>query len=356
MPSARPRDLDELARGAVGRRVAEAVREGKAAQLAREIQQTHGLNEGKWRRLKKYAAEDWPVSDSAPSRAARNTPEPETAQAAGNRAPEGPVAVPLAPPSPLPRSRRPRTHLIIGDAHAKPDQDLSRFTLLGRLIDHIRPDVVVNIGDFDDMPSLSSYDVGKRAFEQRRYCADLAAGHEARRLLHREIDPLAPSYRPLKVAIGGNHDFERIDRATNDLPQLAGTISVADLGWAERGWLQVPFLHPFVIDGITYQHYFTSGIMGRPVGGVNPGRAMLMSQMTSVVAGHSHLFAHSSVVTADGRRIHGVQVGCYTDAEEGYAGPANKLWWRGIVVLRDVVDGDFDLETWSLDRIRRAFA
>lgn len=281
----------------------------------------------------------------------------QVSAASEGQPPEPPARRPVVvetPPTPPPANRplRPRTHLVIGDAHAKPGQDLSRFTWLGRMIAELRPDVVVNIGDWTDMPSLSSYDIGKRCYEGRRYEADIGAGREGQRLLHREIDDI-PGYRPLLVAVGGNHDFARIDRLTNDLPQLQGAVGVQDLGWAERGWLQVPFLHPFTIDGCTYAHYFVSGVMGRAIGGVNPGRAMLMAQHSTVIAGHSHLLSHASLTTATGSRIHGLQVGCYFDEEEGYAGPANALWWRGIVVLRDVRDGDFDLETWSMGRIRR---
>jgi hypothetical protein len=38
-----------------------------------------------------------------------------------------------------------------------------------------RPDVVVNIGDFADMPSLSTHDkVGSKYFEGKRYKDDIA--------------------------------------------------------------------------------------------------------------------------------------------------------------------------------------
>jgi hypothetical protein len=46
------------------------------------------------------------------------------------------------------------THLIIPDAHAHPDYSNDRFTWLGKLIGDVRPDVVINIGDWFDLPSL----------------------------------------------------------------------------------------------------------------------------------------------------------------------------------------------------------
>ena len=59
--------------------------------------------------------------------------------------------------------------LIIPDAHAEPNYDNDRFTWLGSLIFEKKPDVVVCLGDWFDMASLSSHDKGKKSFEGRRY-------------------------------------------------------------------------------------------------------------------------------------------------------------------------------------------
>ena len=83
----------------------------------------------------------------------------------------------------------PMTILVIPDSHAESDQDLTRYTLLGRMICDVMskakgPCVVVNIGDWFDLPSLNSYDrPGSKSFEGRRYRDDIAAGIEAQRLL-----------------------------------------------------------------------------------------------------------------------------------------------------------------------------
>jgi hypothetical protein len=45
-----------------------------------------------------------------------------------------------------------KTHLIIPDPHAAPDEDLSRFSYLGKLIASVKPDTVICIGDWADMP------------------------------------------------------------------------------------------------------------------------------------------------------------------------------------------------------------
>jgi hypothetical protein len=60
------------------------------------------------------------------------------------------------------------THLVIPDQHAHPDFHNKRADWLGQLIKELRPDVVINIGDAADMPSLSSYDKGTKGFQGRK--------------------------------------------------------------------------------------------------------------------------------------------------------------------------------------------
>ena len=60
-------------------------------------------------------------------------------------------------------------HAIIPDCQVKDGVDLSYLTWVGKYLAEKKPDVIVQIGDFADMPSLSSYDVGRKCFEGRRY-------------------------------------------------------------------------------------------------------------------------------------------------------------------------------------------
>src|SRR3972149_11701156 len=64
-------------------------------------------------------------------------------------------------------------HLVIPDCQVKPGVPLDHLEWLGKYIVAKKPDVIINIGDFADMESLSSYDVGKKAFEGRRYKNDI---------------------------------------------------------------------------------------------------------------------------------------------------------------------------------------
>ena len=70
-------------------------------------------------------------------------------------------------------------HLIIPDTQCKSGQDFSFLDKIGKYIVEKQPDVVIHLGDFADMPSLSSYDKGKKSFEGRRYTKDIASAKEA---------------------------------------------------------------------------------------------------------------------------------------------------------------------------------
>ncbi len=252
-------------------------------------------------------------------------------------------------------------HLVIGDAHAKPGQSLERFTILGEWCVKHQPDVIIDMGDWADMPSLSSYDKGKRSFEGRRYSKDIAAARKAREMFSKPIADFnavqrharKSQYSPRYVALGGNHCEGRIERATQLTPELHGTISVSDLGYDDFGWEYIPFLKTICIDGVTYSHYFTSGVMGRPVGGEHPATALLTKKFKSCTSGHLHLRDFSERTAVGNNKILGLFPGCFFEHHEDYAGEANDMWWRGIVECKDVKQGNYDPNFISMKELRR---
>ena len=148
--------------------------------------------------------------------------------------------------------------LVIGDPHAHPDYDNSRFTALGKFIAKERPEVIVCIGDMADMPSLSSYDRGTKGFEGRRYKKDISAVLDAQDKL---LTPIAKArgYNPKLHMTLGNHE-DRITRAINASPELEDAIGMFDLEYEAHGWKVTPFKKCVTIKGITFSHYFTSGV------------------------------------------------------------------------------------------------
>lgn len=255
-----------------------------------------------------------------------------------------------------------KTILVIPDSHAHPDFGMDRYVWLGKMIVEMKPDIVVNLGDLADMPSLCSYDKGTKGFEGRRYALDIKANIDANKAMFGVLDEYNEHrrsikqrlYKPHTVLTLGNHE-NRINRAVEEEAILDGTISMSDLGNEEYWDTVVPFLEPIVIEGIAFQHYFTSGVMNRAISGEHPAHSCLIKKHMSCISGHSHLRDFCERSTADGRRIMSLVCGVYQDYEADYAGPANKLWWSGVAVLRNVQDGEFNHEWISMATIKEKY-
>ncbi len=247
------------------------------------------------------------------------------------------------------------THLIVPDAHAKPGISNRRFDWAGKLIAELQPDVVVQVGDFFDMPSLCSYDRGTKGFEGRRYKKDLDAGYDA---IERIMAPAAKvrGYKPRWVALGGNHDDGRINKVSSSQPEFDGVVSVADLRWNDFGWDHIPYKDTVKIDGVNYSHCLPSGVMGRPIGGENPCTAILRQHHESSTVGHSHLYDYAERITVSGKRAQAMMVGCFFEHVEDYAGPLiNKMWWRGLVFKEFLRDGTYDWTRFSMSRLKEIY-
>jgi hypothetical protein len=249
-------------------------------------------------------------------------------------------------------------HIVIPDTQVKPNVDVSHLGDVGRYIAEKKPDVIVHLGDHWDMPSLSSYDKGKRSAENRRYIDDIKAGNEAMQILMAPIRSEQARlkrnkeklWKPRMLYLMGNHE-QRIERYTNDIAALDGAIGYNDLDLS--GWDVRPFLAPVVVDGVAYCHYFTSGIMGRPV---TSATALLTKKHMSAVMGHVQDRGIAYAKRADGQRMTGIFAGiCYTHDEEYLNPQGNGGTWRGIWVLNQVVDGSFDEMPVSLDYLRENY-
>ena len=248
------------------------------------------------------------------------------------------------------------THIVIGDAHAKPEVSNRRFDWLGRFIlDYglSNPDenlTVIDMGDWEDMPSLSSYDLGKKSYEGRRYKLDLEAAWDARHRVNKPIDDFNAKaarnherrFRCRKVALGGNHFEGRVKRVVEGSAMLDGTIGVGDNRCAEFGWEYIPFLTPILIDGIAYVHYWQGRGTNQPIGmGKFSAAVLLREKHTSTITAHNHVLDFATALNGNGERVLGISAGCYLDPDqiEEYAAQNNRNWWRGVIVLRDVQRG-----------------
>ena len=250
-------------------------------------------------------------------------------------------------------------HMVIPDTQVKPGDKVCHLRWAGLYAADKKPDVIVHIGDHWDMPSLSSYDVGKKRFEGRRYLEDIKAGNRA---MTEFMIPIVKEqirlesnkkkrWNPRLVFTVGNHEH-RMERAMDDNAVLDGMLGLNDTNLAVYDWEVVPFLEVIVIDGVAYSHYFTSGVMGRPV---SSARLMLTKKHMSCVMGHVQDREIAYSKRADGQRMTGIFAGIFYQHDEGYLNPQTNESWRGIWMLNEVQDGQFDEMPISIEYLRRKY-
>ena len=250
-------------------------------------------------------------------------------------------------------------HMVIPDTQCKPENGYEHLEWAGKYAAEKKPDVIIHLGDHWDMPSLSSYDKGKGSMEGRRYIEDIRCGNYAMDVF------MAPIYeeqkkmrkkkkkvwKPRLVFLMGNHE-QRIERAVDDNIQLADLLSYDDFNLMDHGWEVHDFLEVVTIDGIAYSHYFTSGVMGRPV---SSARLMLNKKHMSCVMGHVQDRDIAWARRADAKQMTGLFAGIFYTHDEGYLNPQTNASWRGIWVFHEVNDGSFDEMPVSLSYLKKRY-
>ncbi len=249
-------------------------------------------------------------------------------------------------------------HLLIPDVQAKEGVPMEHLKWLGQYIVDKKPDHIICIGDFADMPSLSSYDKGKRSFEGRRYKKDIAAAKLAMDTL---LGPMRrynahmkkvkqKQYKPLMNLTLGNHE-QRIERAVEYQAELEGILSYQDLPYQD--WTVHDFLKPVVIDGVMYVHYLSNPFTGKPYSGTALNQ--LNKVQHSFCVGHRQTLDYATYFTPLGKQTTGIVAGAFYQHNEEYKGYQGNAHWRGCVMLHDVHEGRFDPMFVSIEYLKRRY-
>lgn len=250
-------------------------------------------------------------------------------------------------------------HAIIPDVQVKPNVPLDHLKWCGEWLADKKPDVIVCLGDFADMESLSSYDVGKKSFEGRRYTKDIEVARKAMDILmkpirqeqYRLIDGRRKRWNPKLILTLGNHET-RINKAVDNDSKLEGLLRIEDLGYEEHGWEVYPYLQVIVQDGICYSHYFTSGVLGRPV---TSARMLLQKHHMSCIAGHQQGRDIAYGKRADGSSMTSIISGSFYQHDEAYLNAQTNEHWHGCWMLNEVNNGSFDEMPLSLNYLKRKY-
>lgn len=253
-----------------------------------------------------------------------------------------------------------RRHLIIPDTQVRPGTPIDHIDWAAQAAVDYLPDVIVMIGDWWDMKSLSSYDApGSKASVGANIQEDIDYGNYA---FERLVQPIEREiarrerlhlkrWNPERHFFFGNH-CDRITRAINREPRLEGVLSLDHL--KTPGFQRHDYQKIVTIDGIRYCHFFPNPYSGKPIGGTIQNRLNHIGG--SFVQGHQQGFMYSSKQYPD-HVAHGLVCGRFYQHHEGYRSEdVQNAEWSGIVVLNEVRNGDYCIMPLTTDYLRRTYA
>lgn len=249
------------------------------------------------------------------------------------------------------------TIIVVPDQHAIASHNNDRADWLGQLIKDLKPDIVWNLGDCADMPSLSSYDKGTRAFHGKSYKADIDAHLDFQERMWAPIKK-SKKKRPFSIVHEGNHE-RRAERALDLSPELVGTIGFKDFQFENYYDVVVRYEGGtpgvYEVEEILGAHFFITGVSGRPMGGEHPGHTAITKLKTSSISAHTHIYDYCTQTNINGKTHNGLIAGCYQDYINDWSGNIGKLWRSGITVLRNVEKGDFDLQFINIGTLKKEY-
>lgn len=236
--------------------------------------------------------------------------------------------------------------LMIPDTHWEPEHksdSLKVARALGWLAQKQQVDVVVHIGDANDLGSLSSYDIGRAGIEGKRLRSDLRF---SKRCLEAFRDALR-GYEPDLYLTLGNHE-ERLYRLYEEQPQLHGVFGDDPFGYEEAGWHVLPYRHMLGLNGTYFSHYFqnpTTAMNGPISGNIE---TCIKNVGHSFVQGHTQTLKMGQIHRANGDIHCGLIAGACYIPDHGYKGPQGNNHWKGAVTLSNMNDGYYDVQTHGL--------
>lgn len=248
---------------------------------------------------------------------------------------------------------RPVNIYVIGDTQQKPGVKNPLVPVAFDIINTL-PDYVVHIGDHFDFPSLGAYDKGKHSFNGNCYVKDIHAGNQA---FYEFWSIIAmgrkdnPDWKCKFNFTNGNHEFRRdkaLDTAPIEFIQLLKDYRPDFTGWD----VVAPFLKPIIINGVHFVHYIANEFSGRAVSTAN---AALNKKHQSFVCGHKQALEYAEATTLSGKRIMGLIIGACYFHNEGYKGPQGNSHFRGTAYLRNVLDGQWEMEIRNLKTLERKY-
>lgn len=253
--------------------------------------------------------------------------------------------------------------LPIGDCHINEKDNLERFKYLSKFIVEKLPDVIVIMGDFLTMDALNFFDKDKRKkLEGKRYCKEIDKGNEALDIIFYDFLKLQNKQRNQKLKIynpeiyyfEGNHEYRCVRYLEYD-PTFDGFIGIEkDLKLKERKIKFIPYREYLNINGIDFTHIPFN--KAKEVCGINITRKVSQLMYNSCVFAHVHSMEYEAFKRHGQKELQQIMsVGCFFEEHENYVHGRITEYWKGLVLLDSWKEGRFDIQMFSLDRLKKEY-
>lgn len=217
--------------------------------------------------------------------------------------------------------------ICIGDAHDSPAlPDKSRFAHIGAYIRAVKPDVVVQVGDFATLDSLSNFipNASYSGREKPVFQDDMNSFDQALSALAIE--------GPERHCTLGNHEqrlFQFEERAPEAYGMMRATLQDV---FARHGWTFSPYGEITLYGGVGFVHTALNRL-GQPYGGRAVESAIAADALHDLVLGHTHTEQrHRAAKLGGNNYVQVINVGCALPQGhvEDYAKHALTGWSYGI--------------------------
>jgi hypothetical protein len=245
-----------------------------------------------------------------------------------------------------------KSHILIPDLQVRADVDYGQLEHIANYALHAQPDCIIQIGDWSDLPSLSTFDAGKLSGEGRRLRDDIQSVRDSVNLFMKPFRQYnkgrRKKYEPRFIITLGNHCF-RLQRFMNDTPAFAGYFSNDLFGFKEAGFEVYPFLEIANVDGIEYTHFVQASCRGNPI---SSAAGLLRARHTSISTGHA---LKVEIAYHSGTNHIGLIAGAAYSHRETWAGQSD-ISKRGIWRKEEIRNSTYDPCYVSLEYLKKRWS
>lgn len=224
-----------------------------------------------------------------------------------------------------------KTFIIVGDIHA-PKQNEEAIKSILKLMDDVKFDGIINLGDHLDLACISHWNKGKnKTLEGQRLKNDFIIGNA----ILDEFDKRLPKNAE-KHFFMGNHE-EWLNQLIEEVPALDGLFDIeSGLKLTERGYKVYDYNEIVKFGKLCVTHGIYTGS--------NPAKIHALRTLSNILIGHLHS-PEMSLIHSPAKEVSvvGYVNGCLTNMSPDYMKNKPHNWSHGFAILYLFPDGYFDV-------------